>query len=631
MTDDNLFCLKRSFIVNKPYLHCRDKGIEDTYVWVPWNKVDKTTAPVPTPCFTCLKIKKRPCDTKTFPCQTCTKAGDDCFPLNFKKLPKCSYCHSQQKNCNRLLPCNHCIKNSKNKEQRNSTKGTSYCDYPSENNLFTNMWYRNNQPNLTEDDNECKGCLTGTNRAFGRSCVGQPCTNCIKAFLKSKNRDIVTSKRCIFNLANNFATGFRVEGYFVNEKGDPERTDDDPLLAFNAFKQRISSDNYPNPRTGYEVATAFPSGFRIIPTPSKSLLYGLYAIQLSMKAQYPHLRPSINHLRSQFASPRYLELNSDKEGHQTVTNHNNYNLSQLTAALYLYGQEQDENLQLVALGTRTGTLVDTTPTADHDNVMRIWIHNDDAEVDSGSEEDVSDILSHWSGMRQGKKTTGFTTKPTPQNATTDKSDDSTNSDDDDALDSNEQLDGDEHLIQPANKRLKHQESQQVAMLLHYDNANSPLPKDYFSAIRGPEGRHWKTAFESEYNSLESNGTWIITTLPSDRKALTTRWVLKRKLGPDGSVKRYKARIVVRGFQQREGIDFTEIFATVIKPTTWRVLMVLATHFKWFTYQFDVVTAFLNGVLEEEIYMRPPPGYPCPDGKVLKLVKVLYGLKQASRT
>lgn len=162
-----------------------------------------------------------------------------------------------------------------------------------------------------------------------------------------------------------------------------------------------------------------------------------------------------------------------------------------------------------------------------------------------------------------------------------------------------------------------------------DLARAPLPQTFREAINGPESASWKEAIQNEYDSLIQNNTWEVTDLPSGRKPLTTKWVLKRKLGPDGNITKYKARMVARGFQQTDGLDYTETFSGVVKPATYRLLFATLLWAGWICHQMDVQTAFLNGDLEEEVYINPPEGFP-EDGKVLHLIKALYGLKQAPR-
>lgn len=162
-----------------------------------------------------------------------------------------------------------------------------------------------------------------------------------------------------------------------------------------------------------------------------------------------------------------------------------------------------------------------------------------------------------------------------------------------------------------------------------NNALRPDPQSYSEAMKSPDSRKWAEAIQLEYNSLMENGTWKVVNLPPGRKALTTKWVLKKKLGPDGDILKYKARMVARGFQQVEGYDYTETYSGVVKAAAYRLLFALVTLSNWTCHQMDVVTAFLNGEVLEEIYIHPPQGYAHP-GKVLRLLKALYGLKQSPR-
>ncbi|KAJ0124118.1 Uncharacterized protein HZ326_31466, partial [Fusarium oxysporum f. sp. albedinis] len=115
-----------------------------------------------------------------------------------------------------------------------------------------------------------------------------------------------------------------------------------------------------------------------------------------------------------------------------------------------------------------------------------------------------------------------------------------------------------------------------------------------------------------------------------RKALRGKWVFKLKRGENGQVLRYKARFVVRGFEQREGIDFNETFASVVKPMSYKMIFAIAAALDLELEQMDVKTAFLYGLVTEEIYVEQPEGFDDGSGRVCKLLRALYGLKQAPR-
>ncbi|XP_073268730.1 uncharacterized protein [Populus alba] len=143
---------------------------------------------------------------------------------------------------------------------------------------------------------------------------------------------------------------------------------------------------------------------------------------------------------------------------------------------------------------------------------------------------------------------------------------------------------------------------------------------------------WIEAMDEEIHAIEKNDTWKLTYLPENKKAIGVKWVYKTKKNAKGEVQRYKARLVAKGYKQREGIDYGEVFAPVARLETIRLMISLAAQHRWKIYQLDVKSAFLNGFLEEEIYVEQPLGYIDAEneGKVYKLKKALYGLKQALR-
>ncbi|KAK1663670.1 hypothetical protein QYE76_051829 [Lolium multiflorum] len=162
---------------------------------------------------------------------------------------------------------------------------------------------------------------------------------------------------------------------------------------------------------------------------------------------------------------------------------------------------------------------------------------------------------------------------------------------------------------------------------HYGLFDVLEPTSYRDAVTHPE---WQLAMAEEIAALERTGTWDIVAPPSSVRPITCKWVYKVKTRSDGSLQRYKARLVARGFQQEHGRDYDETFAPVPHMTTVRTLLVVASVRRWSVSQLDVQNAFLNGELHEEVYMQPPPGYSIPDGMVCRLRRSLYGLKQAPR-
>ncbi|KAE8705435.1 hypothetical protein F3Y22_tig00110429pilonHSYRG01243 [Hibiscus syriacus] len=155
------------------------------------------------------------------------------------------------------------------------------------------------------------------------------------------------------------------------------------------------------------------------------------------------------------------------------------------------------------------------------------------------------------------------------------------------------------------------------------------PETFEEASKSSE---WMTAMKEEIDALQQNQTWDIVPKIKDVKPISCKWVYKIKRRPDGSIERYKARLVARGFSQQYGLDYDETFSPVAKLTTVRVLLALAANKDWNLWQMDVKNAFLHGELDREIYMTQPMGFQSQDHPeyVCKLRKALYGLKQAPR-
>ncbi|KAL3523634.1 hypothetical protein ACH5RR_016468 [Cinchona calisaya] len=156
----------------------------------------------------------------------------------------------------------------------------------------------------------------------------------------------------------------------------------------------------------------------------------------------------------------------------------------------------------------------------------------------------------------------------------------------------------------------------------------PIPSSYKQAM---EHECWRQAIDAEFLALEENQTWDVVSCPPSVKPLGSKLVFSIKLRPDGSIDRYKARLVVLGNKQQYGLDYDETFAPVAKMTTVRTILALAASQSWSLHQMDVKNAFLHGDLKEEVYIKLPHGMPTSSpNTVCKLKRSLYGLKQAPR-
>ena len=139
---------------------------------------------------------------------------------------------------------------------------------------------------------------------------------------------------------------------------------------------------------------------------------------------------------------------------------------------------------------------------------------------------------------------------------------------------------------------------------------------------------WVKPMNEELDQIEKNETWDLVPRPKDKNVIGTKWVFRNKLNEDGQVMRNKARLMCKGDAQIEGLDFEETFAPVARLESIRMFLSLAVHLKFKVYQMDVKSAFLNGNLEEEVYIEQPNGFLLKEDSnaVCKLKKALYGLK-----
>lgn len=158
------------------------------------------------------------------------------------------------------------------------------------------------------------------------------------------------------------------------------------------------------------------------------------------------------------------------------------------------------------------------------------------------------------------------------------------------------------------------------------------PQTVAEALNSHDAVHWKKAMDVEYKSLMKNKTWMLVDRPDGCNVIGSKWVFAVKRKPDGSVEKYKARLVAQGCSQKYNIDYQETFAPVVRHSTIRILLAIAVKYKLLVNHIDIVAAYLNGDLEDDVFMEQPPMFEDAKnaGQVCKLTKALYGLKQSGR-
>ena len=166
----------------------------------------------------------------------------------------------------------------------------------------------------------------------------------------------------------------------------------------------------------------------------------------------------------------------------------------------------------------------------------------------------------------------------------------------------------------------------------YDIGSVTDPITYAEAVSCPQSELWLDAMRDEIQSMRHNGVWELIELTEGHRPIGCKWVYKTKRDHKGKIEKFKARLVAKGFTQKEGVDYEATFSPVSSKDSFRVIMALVAHFDMELHQMDVKTAFLNGDLNEEVYMMQPEGFVANDlgTLVCRLEKSIYGLKQASR-
>ena len=156
------------------------------------------------------------------------------------------------------------------------------------------------------------------------------------------------------------------------------------------------------------------------------------------------------------------------------------------------------------------------------------------------------------------------------------------------------------------------------------------PPTYKAAMSHPDAAQWQIACAEELETFKRMKLYETVDKPTDQKIVDSKWVFRLKRGPDGEIEKHKARVVAKGFTQVEGLNYDKTFAPVVKFTSIHILLTIAAYNDLKIHQVNIKTAFLNGELKEEIYLRLPPRANVNKALVWRLLKPLYGLKQAGR-
>ncbi len=190
----------------------------------------------------------------------------------------------------------------------------------------------------------------------------------------------------------------------------------------------------------------------------------------------------------------------------------------------------------------------------------------------------------------------------------------------------------DEVDEPASDSASEADSDDTRMsLIAHALMSTSTPQTFHEAHQSPEWPEWEKAIQSELEKMAKYKVWDVVDRSSNSRPLKARWVFTRKIdGETGKPSAYKARWVAKGYSQVAGVDYHELFAGVAHKDSIRVFLSLVNHFDYECDQVDIKAAFLNGELEETIFLEPPQGSNIPAGKVLHLRRTLYGLKQSPR-
>ncbi|KAI7933088.1 hypothetical protein MJO29_017035 [Puccinia striiformis f. sp. tritici] len=178
--------------------------------------------------------------------------------------------------------------------------------------------------------------------------------------------------------------------------------------------------------------------------------------------------------------------------------------------------------------------------------------------------------------------------------------------------------------------VKGQESIQEMLASQSKSPTQATPKTYKDILKHPDKAAWLTAIQEELQNLFRHQIWTIELVPDGKRIMGARWVFVEKKSSDGKLIKLKARYVAKGYAQIAGVEFQDTFAPTATFVSLRLLLTVAAKCNWPVYSFDFVAAYLHSPIDEEIWVRPPEGLDVPKGHACKLMKALYGTKQAAR-
>lgn len=600
-----------------------------------------------TKCFQCARAHSR-C-TGGIPCTLCIKRKFTCIESTSIDKAKCLKCTRYGKMCDRGKPCKTCI-------DHPDIQTYSYVEQTG----LVDIRYAATEGLTFKADPEgiCLYCSIS-----GRPCdKGEPCLTCI-IYRVRPNRDIApctynrntykelwSTKPWTTEIDPETKAYYRVfDGEYL--QADPRRQKqvanvershghfvEKPKSLRPTYEQYEESDTVKKFKA--MLKEDFPDGWMSIMVSGKSLLYGLRAIIASLRAQAKNVEPvnlpTVEDLHTIALKNKAAQIFKDtqipKETEHGVSTEpedfdNNFQADHLASVLFQWSTMKGYDMQLGVIRPYHDPIVfeNDDPTA---TTQTIWIVH---------------TPGHYNGARHRSKKSKQKPKEIPIIIKTPNREPSSDEDVNNRRWSRKrQIDDDiDEFINEGSHMETKPNSKKTALVIFANMAKSRSensePNSYAEAMRLSDATEWQGAVDREIESLQKNGVFQEVNaedVPSDKRLLTGRMVFRKKTiynaENDEYKTKYKARLVAKGFQQEEGINYKETFATIVKAASYKTLIAIAARRGMTIYCMDVKTAFLYGDIDVDLYMKPPAGYKCQKGRALRICKALYGLKQSPR-